>query len=491
MANIDGVNPPVLNDTDYVSKIETSFIAIDNHDHTTGKGLPISGAAVADGSITNAKLEVVIGDANKFLTRDVTGAVESSTKAVPTGVVVGTTDSQTLTNKVLTGNTIANFENSGTVTVPTGASTLVTTTGSQTLTNKTLTSPLMTDPEVTAGGLTVPEISTPTTPASGKGIIYFKSDGFPYAKNDAGTEILMSSSGAAGDESSMISNLGLSASVAANALTINLTDKSGATPSGGSQVSVGFRNATLATGQYSVVSTSSAVSMTVSSGSTLGHASGIDRYIYVYLLNNAGTVELAVSSVFFEDGTTHSTTAEGGAGAADSNSLLYSTTARSNVATRLVGRLKVNEATAGTWATAPSEISLTPFTVDKIFAKYRKNDGAGFGVVSVIDFNSKVEDNYNAVTTGGSWVFTAPMAGTYRISATLLTDAIANNIFLYKNAAQVEYFSLGLNRVATYYYLGSSQITLAAGDTISLVSELSAGTTNVSGDFNYICIESI
>jgi hypothetical protein len=56
MANINGVNPPVLNDQDYVDKIKDSFDAIDAHDHTTGKGVPIGTTALADGGVTTAKL---------------------------------------------------------------------------------------------------------------------------------------------------------------------------------------------------------------------------------------------------------------------------------------------------------------------------------------------------------------------------------------------------------------------------------------------------
>lgn len=43
--------------------------------------------------------------------------------------------------------------------------------------------------------LTLPEISTPSTPASGYGAVYFKSDGGFYALNDAGTEVLSSQLG--------------------------------------------------------------------------------------------------------------------------------------------------------------------------------------------------------------------------------------------------------------------------------------------------------
>lgn len=54
MANINGIDPPPLNDQDYVNKIINSFMAVDNHDHTAGKGLPITGGAIQNGSVNLA-----------------------------------------------------------------------------------------------------------------------------------------------------------------------------------------------------------------------------------------------------------------------------------------------------------------------------------------------------------------------------------------------------------------------------------------------------
>lgn len=163
------------------------------------------------------------------------------------------------------------------------------------------------------------------------------------------------------DSSLEVSNLGLAASVSANALTISLKTKAGTDPTGSDIVKIGFRNSTSTTGTYNQRTVTSALSLTISSGSTLGHESAKTEYIFVYAIDNTGTVELAVSSSLYDEGSVVSTTAEGGAGEADSRNLIYSATARSNVPVRLIGRLKSNQTTAGTWATAISEISLLPF----------------------------------------------------------------------------------------------------------------------------------
>lgn len=79
---------------------------------------------------------------------------------------VGTTATQTLTNKTLTAPTISDPVLSGTVTgtytlggTPTFPSSVATLTGSQTLTNKTLTSPTINTPTITNPTLTVDTIS--------------------------------------------------------------------------------------------------------------------------------------------------------------------------------------------------------------------------------------------------------------------------------------------------------------------------------------------
>jgi hypothetical protein len=141
----------------------------------------------------------------------------------------------------------------------------------------------------------------------------------------------------------------ITASVAANALTVTLNP-----------TTLDFRSAVLTSGTVVSRLISSPVSVVVSSGSTLGTVSATQSRIVVLALDNAGTVELAVVNIAGGNDLTEtgviSTTAEGGAGAADSASTIYSTTARTGVAYRVVGYIESTQATAGTWATAPSTI---------------------------------------------------------------------------------------------------------------------------------------
>lgn len=140
----------------------------------------------------------------------------------------------------------------------------------------------------------------------------------------------------------------ISASVAAGAMTISA-----------SSLSLDFRSTTLGSGTVTnVLGTPS--NLVISNGSTGGTVSGVQSRIYVIALNNAGTIELAWTNasggVDLSETGLISTTAEGGAGAADSANVIYSTTARTNVAYRVIGYIESTQATAGTWATAPSTI---------------------------------------------------------------------------------------------------------------------------------------
>jgi hypothetical protein len=140
----------------------------------------------------------------------------------------------------------------------------------------------------------------------------------------------------------------ISASIAASALTISA-----------SSLTLDFRSTTLGSGTVTTV-TGTPSNLVISSGSTLGTISAQQSRIVVIALNNAGTIELAAVNISggtqLDETNLISTTAEGGAGAADSASVVYSTTARSSLAYRVIGYIESTQATAGTWATAPSTI---------------------------------------------------------------------------------------------------------------------------------------
>lgn len=154
-------------------------------------------------------------------------------------------------------------------------------------------------------------------------------------------------------------NVALAGSVAASALTIALKTQAGSDASAGSPILIDFRNPTLTTGTYNERSVTGALSTMISSGSTAGFQfSPNPQPIWVYAIDNAGTVELAWSaSKIWDENLLYNTTAEGGAGAADNSFTLYSTTARTAVPIRLLGSINSIVSTPGTWAAAPAEIS--------------------------------------------------------------------------------------------------------------------------------------
>lgn len=51
-----GVVVPDSGDSDYPTSISTSLTNLDNHDHTTGKGLPIGTSALSNSAVTTAKI---------------------------------------------------------------------------------------------------------------------------------------------------------------------------------------------------------------------------------------------------------------------------------------------------------------------------------------------------------------------------------------------------------------------------------------------------
>lgn len=139
----------------------------------------------------------------------------------------------------------------------------------------------------------------------------------------------------------------ITATVAANNLTLGLDP-----------TSLDFRSSALASGTVNTRTVGSALSLIAPSGATLGTVAAITARLALLAIDNAGTVELAVVNLAggnnLDETTLISTTAI--SAAADANNVIYSTTARANVPFRVVGFIDITEATAGTWATAPSTI---------------------------------------------------------------------------------------------------------------------------------------
>lgn len=273
-----------------------------------------------------------------------------------------------------------------------------------------------------------------------------------------------------------VQNIALAFSVGSNALTCAVKQRDGSTDADAvNVVSAALRNSTASSGSFNIRLISAALSLTISSGSTLGHASATLSSIYWYLIDNAGTLELAASTKFFGPHGIASTTAEGGAGAADSATVMYSATARSNVPYICVGRSKDTQTTAGTWASVPSTVELFPLQ----------------GAAGVLNLGANVKDDAGTLVTYLTTAATiasatttdlgtlssniASITGTTTITSLGSSASVANPLYFIRFTG-----ALLLTYNATSLILpGAANITTAAGD---------AATLEYLGSGNWRCL---
>jgi len=344
---------------------------------TASRALQTSAGGVIEAStVTSTELALLSGktsivDLNS--TQTLTNkTLTSPAITTPTGIVKGdvglgnvdnTSDATknaavaTLTNKTLTAPVIATIvSGAGTNTLPTATGTLLSTAA----------------PVTVAQGGTGQTTANPAfnalAPTTTKGdIIAFSTVNARVAVGTDGTVLTADSAEATGvkwatpatapDQFYEISNGSISVGVAANDMIISLKDKNGGDPSVGSPVKIGFRSATATNGTYVQRTVTSALSLTIPNGATLGTTSALEAKFNVYLIDNAGTVELAVSNL-------GATTSNGIVSttilntSSDSATVIYSTTARSNVAVRLIGAVVNTQTTAGTYASSASAVLL-------------------------------------------------------------------------------------------------------------------------------------
>jgi hypothetical protein len=156
-------------------------------------------------------------------------------------------------------------------------------------------------------------------------------------------------------------------SVAASALTIAVKNLAGNDPSAGDPVWVRVRDATASTDASDWVKLTAALSLVVSSGSSLGSINSTAFRIWTVLFNDGGTPRLGVINCL--SGTNiyplggwpiAGSTAEGGAGAADSAQVFYTGTAVAAKPYAVLGYAswETGLTAAGTWDAAPTRAQM-------------------------------------------------------------------------------------------------------------------------------------
>jgi hypothetical protein len=128
-------------------------------------------------------------------------------------------------------------------------------------------------------------------------------------------------------------------------------------PASTSSITLAFRSTTASSGLATTV-TGTPAALVITNGATLGTINGVKSTIVEVLINNAGTLEPAIVNLYGGNDLSEtgliSTTAMNSS--SDSANVFYSTTARTNVAYRVVRTITSTQATAGSWLTLPSAV---------------------------------------------------------------------------------------------------------------------------------------
>ena len=223
-----------------------------------------------------------------------------------------------------------------------------------------------------------------------------------------------------------VTNLGLETTVAASALTIDLKQLDGTTDASTAlPISISFRSSTLTSGAILLRQVSAALTLVVPNGATLGTTNAVEADLFVYAIDNSGTVELAISNKEFNtEGVITTTLIDA---TADSATVIYSASARTNVPFRLIGKLLATEATAGVWLTAPSTVTVgsdfdTPVSITQFRPTAAGGTNAISGFGSLDDVAVSVHHSVGTpVTIANDREFTFPFAGIWNFHCELAT----------------------------------------------------------------------
>lgn len=241
------------------------------------------------------------------------------------------------------------------------------------------------------GQAILPEGAAPPTPAAGYVAVYAKADGLLYGKDDAGTETQISNSAASNTATTKLPDIDVTQ--AAGALTVACN----------TAIYQDFRSTTLTDGTPTTVLCDPA-DLVIPDGATLGFTSGVAGDAAVIWINNAGTIEKAVvnlsGGVNLDESGVISTTAIGTG--SDSAGVIYSTTARTNVAYKVVKRFTAVN-TAGSWGD-PSSVN-DDLKYKMLTIPAQSATGTSVDFTGIPTWAKEITLMLNGVSTNGTSIF--------------------------------------------------------------------------------------
>lgn len=190
------------------------------------------------------------------------------------------------------------------------------------------------------------------------------------------------------------------------------------------------------------------------------------------------------------------------------------TSAQSLIATSIIGTA-IGDAVVTTYSfrapitgwTSGNTMSTAELAVRNARARYSTNAGQSISTATttIVNFEDKSYDTHNAVTTGGSWKFTAPATGYYKVTSRLLFTNTSNwnagefaQFSLYKNGSvysQLDYVDNYFTGTAMFGSVrGSDTVYLVAGDYIDIRIYQNTGsalTIDSAATFTYVSIEQL
>lgn len=160
-----------------------------------------------------------------------------------------------------------------------------------------------------------------------------------------------------------LNNIRIVNSVSANQLFVSIVTDAGTNASATNPIYIAFNNdvsGDTTTWRSDIATITGALQLGVASGGSFGMTSGKNQYLYLYLLDDAGTVDICASGDSgWSDGILNSVTQV--SSGSTSATVLYCQSAHTGgMPTKYIGFVQMTEATAGTYATVPSSMYFGP-----------------------------------------------------------------------------------------------------------------------------------